>query len=123
MESLTSRIPPLQNKFGNHDQKWVQYVRDHRQFLLKASVARTITSEDMFIYQYRLADYLRKLHQDPSSTWIVMYLNQIDSDVNFMNLTSILVPDITELSNMYAQYETFASNLSVSESMIAGQKG
>lgn len=118
MATLSDRIRSYRDKYNNHDPAWVHYVQDHRSILLASCTARIVVASEQIMYRYRLMDYLRSIHYDHTATWIVLYLNQLESERDFNNIDSILLPDLRTLATTYAQYKTYAANLEVSTAKL-----
>ena len=86
---------------------WVQYVKDHYRAIKEKSLDTQIDPNDAKTCAYSLSLFLQKYEMPLSMTWIVAWLNQIDSDLHFTpETTSLLMPDQSQLEQMKQQYIT-----------------
>lgn len=103
VQELSAKLTAL-SKYGNEDYEWVLFVQDHKSYLLKNSTKLYISKIDMFDCKYRPEEFIVKQKLDVSSTWIVLWLNQIDYN-NFTDLSELWIPSSSTISKLRSQYE------------------
>jgi len=101
---LNSKIKT--NKYSNHDSEWERFVIDHRDYLLENSITRMISSAYMNQYQHNLKGYIRSINLDESVIWIIRFLNNLPTDREFKNISSIYIPSMQTIIDLYEQYQT-----------------
>jgi hypothetical protein len=112
-ERLKENLSPLENT----DPAWIKYVKDHRGVILESVVVQTIPPEKMHPNKYRCSSLLHELGYDEALSWIVIWLNQIDNNRNFIDLVSIKIPDIETIKTLRAQFDTFNAKASETQSV------
>ena len=111
-ETLECKI----TRYNNSDFGWVQYVRDNLWY-----IRGTAQRIDLDVYRhntmkYRLGEFIVETFNMPRDVaWIVLYINQLESDVDFRDLESILIPDMKVIDNLCNMYR----NLKAQESSIS----
>ncbi len=83
-----------------YNPEWVQYIKDHKRFLLDSSIKYEITPEDMSFYNYKFNMYLESIGFDLKHAWIVLLINELKNDSEFFNLKHIYCPS-TKLIDTY----------------------
>ncbi len=109
--SLADRLSISVNPFDNLDPDWVQYVKDHRSVLMETSVIKSVPANAMFTYRYRMPTLLNKLGSDSSITWIVMWLNQLKTNADVVNLTELTLPTIDTVKSLYQSFQSYRQKL------------
>lgn len=116
MTTFAERLVSDIGTIDDVDQAWVQYVKDHRSLLLDKATIERIEPNIMFTYRHRMPALLERLKYSASLTWIVMWLNQLNSPADVVGLTELIIPDknqIEELSRDYASFQLKIVNLDV----------
>jgi len=106
MKKLTDKNNELITRWDNLDHVWRTMVHDHRSFLLAGATTFIISDGEQQRYMYRISDYLKSKGKDAGLTWIIIWLNQIGSTKNFVNVAELLVPDSNRLQELYKKYTT-----------------
>lgn len=91
----------------NSDIEWVQYVTDHYRELQASAVTVEVLPTDMELYRFRLSDWLSDRGYAKRLAWIVMLLNNIKSDREFVGFQQLRIPDSSQISQLRAQFNTF----------------
>ena len=94
-------------KYSNDNPWWVNFVTDHYQLLRDEASIINIEPEDMETYRFRLADFLGEKNYDRHTTWVVLLINQLRSEKEFSNVSSLRIPNHTTLVKLRAQYDTY----------------
>lgn len=102
--TLAERILNLNNNYNNSDENWVQFIQDHKSYLMKNSVKVSIPPEVMFNYRYRPEELIRSYNYDKTIMWIIMWLNQL-SYTEFNNITELWFPDINVLNSLKNKFK------------------
>jgi hypothetical protein len=110
--SLSQRLKTSVGNYTNTDSLWVQYVKDHRSYLLNLSNKIDIDSITMFNYRYRPEDFLAYKGYSKRVSWIILWLNQIYSHTDFVDLKYIFIPELSIIENLYATYKNYKSVIS-----------
>lgn len=93
------------------DQKWVLYVRDHRQNLLKSAKLIYLNDDLRERYRYRLDMFLGDglvFHQ--RYHWVVAEVNGLCGSIEFDNLPVLYVPSQEAIEDLYRQYLATEAN-------------
>lgn len=98
--------------YSNNDLGWVQFVRDHYTYLRNKSTPKIMSSVDMSITKYRIHEILAEMGMSPSVIWIVLLINQLPSENDFVDLTAILIPDMATIEQLHSTYNSIKSNTS-----------
>ena len=101
---LSEFLQKIETKYSSKDIDWVKYVHDHYKTIFKNSRMEHVDPTKHYWEFYRMEDYLRDKGYDPNIAWIVFYINQLPSNVEFRNIESILLPDEKVLSGLYTSY-------------------
>ena len=89
------------------DPKWIIFVKDHRDNLIDNSTTINIEPETMFEYQYRPEDYLASINYPIMYTWIILWLNQIESNMEFKRIPHLILPNASYIQKLSEQYRTY----------------
>lgn len=107
--TFSSRIREKNSGLNVPEPEWIQYLKDHRRYLIEKSVNWYINPDQMGKYRYRLEEYLQSINCSIPA-WLVFYLNQIDSNIEFNNLEYILIPNEKYLDELRKSYNTYIAN-------------
>lgn len=105
--TLADRLISNITNLDSSTKSWRQYIRDHRSVILESSVKVLLRPEMMYAKRYRMNELLRELKYPEGITWIVMWLNQLKSHADIVDLTRLVLPNVDVLNSLYAQYESF----------------
>jgi len=108
--SLDNKYKELITSYDCSDADWAQYVRDNLDTILASA---SWTELDPFTHnsmKYRLEDFLKDERLDPSIAWIVLIINQLGSNLDFIGLSRIKIPDIAVIRRLRSQYVSVRSN-------------
>jgi hypothetical protein len=86
---------------------WEQFIMDHKELIKENSVTHTIDSNKMHDVKFRLYQYMREQRYETSYIWIILFVNDIIDETNFVNLTSILIPKIEFIRDLYKQFISY----------------
>jgi hypothetical protein len=112
--SLIDIINSKIGKYNNNDDAWVQFIKDHREPIIKNSTMREPSLTYQNPYMYNLDAYLRSIAFDMSAVWIVRYINGYDTSKDFKNVSYLYVPDMNYIRELYEVYRT---NVSLEKSL------
>lgn len=90
---------------------WRQYILDHLDYIAARSSTFPIEPTLMNQYRYDLRRFLKynmNRHQDIG--WIVQLLNNMKNDFDFVDVTNLIIPDDSLITQLYFQYKTIISN-------------
>ena len=107
MDTLIDKYNELQGNYALKSQGWFQFVQDHYNELKQSATLQTISPEIMYQYRYSLESYLRHINKNINIAWIVLILNGLDSNMDFVDVKSILIPTDSALSDLYNSYINF----------------
>lgn len=99
---LESTIP----QFSDTDPIWRQFVVDHKAVILQNSIQNNVSDEVLNICQYNINAYLRYIGVSTSINWIIFYINNISSDIEFFNVSAVMIPPMSFITNLYDLYQT-----------------
>lgn len=105
MESISKRLLALNNSYNKSDEKWMLFVQDHKKLILENSNLINIPMTTMHKYTYRPEDYLRSQGYSPNLTWIILHINNIESQLYFKELDFIYIPDEIYMENLYKTFK------------------
>lgn len=94
----------LNTDLSNTDADWVHFVKDNYKLLVETGGWLSLDKFKHNSMKYRLEDFLREEFIDPSIAWIILLINQLGSNIDFVNLDRLLVPDIKVLRRLREQY-------------------
>lgn len=97
----------------DQDENWRQFVLDHRVNIKEQSTPWTLTPGMYNQCAYDLRRWMREININESIYWIVMIINGLDSDMDFVEGTlpnQIWVPSETVIGDLYNSYLTSTSS-------------
>lgn len=106
MSGLHTLYRKFVTKYSNDNFEWVQYVRDHYKRLRSKAYFVDIDQFKMNSLHYRLEDFLSEHNVPIEVNWIVLYLNQLNSEADFIHLTALFLPDMEDLEAMREEFDT-----------------
>ena len=109
--NLSANLKKLIGDYGQTDPEWVQFIYDHRTYLLQNSTVVTLSQEDSYIYRYRPEAYFHKTDIDISKVWITLWLNQLTDICSFKGIETLHVPSDSVVSILKQTYENYRSTV------------
>lgn len=103
--SLTTYLNRKITKIDDSDPGWRHFLKDFRDNLLKKCTVLEINSYSGRIFRYRLRDFLYESKIPLDITWIIVWLNNMESETNFKNMNSLLIPNYTEIERIRNLYD------------------
>lgn len=97
---LRDLLRKKQSDMDDNDPAWAQFIKDHRDEIVAKATRRRLTPDAMNVVKYDLRRYLRSIRYNENLYWIVLYINTIDSDADFIKISDILVPNETQISDL-----------------------
>ena len=97
------------NETDDTDPDWRNMVRDYKTQIIDNSVQYQVSLSLMDAVAYNSAKFLRYISAKSSLRWIMLYINDIHTDINFINLTTIYVPNSGYIDDLYTTYQTITS--------------
>ena len=93
--------------FWPFEEGWRQYIRDHFNEIKEKATTIAVNPNDARKYCYSVEAYLYNQDLPKSISWIVMWLNQLDSNMHFdKDIQSIMIPNMDQLIQYRLQYGT-----------------
>ena len=105
MAGLHSLFKKHFTKYSNDNYDWVHYVHDHFKRLRLTAVYVELDPFKMNLIHYRLNDFLTECNIPKEADWIVLYLNQLNSEKDFKNLLWMFLPDMQDLENLRQEFD------------------
>ena len=106
MAGLHNLFAKYYTKFSNDNYEWVHFVRDHYNRLRSKAVYIALNPYQMNVMYYRLNDFLEEYNVPCEADWIVLMLNQLQSEKDFKNLKWMFLPDMTDLQELRDEFDT-----------------
>jgi len=108
--SLEKMYESLTTAYSNDDADWVHYVRDNLHVIMATSEWMELDPFKHNSMKYRLEDFMLEERLSPSIAWILLLINQLGSNLDFIGLTRLRIPDITTIKELRSQYVSVRSN-------------
>ena len=103
------------NNLSDTDPEWRIFIKDHRYHILENSTVIYLTRSDMVRYDNKLKWFIEDKGLDKSMYWIVLEINNIDTEWDFTNIDRIVFPDSENIRSLRKQYRQFRNNLNKAE--------
>ena len=108
--SLAATLDTMVNAdhYGPEDDNWVQFIKDHRQYIIDRCTRHKPTSLELAQYRYRSEAYFReKFNAALNAIWIFEYLNDLKDPSSFNeSITSLWVFDMEVIKKLRASFES-----------------
>jgi len=88
------------------DPGWRGFISDHKSYLKSVSPRRLPSDELMTQLHQDLPRYLRHIGYARPISWIIAYINDLDSDIYFDHSMTIYVPTLAQIDLLYQSYIT-----------------
>ena len=105
---ITNKIT---NPYATNEQ-WFLYIKDNKDFIISRSTLVLINPDAMNLYKYRLEEFLTDYGVNPNNAWIVIWLNQLGSNINFNNLTELIIPSDTVIDELLEEFRAYEATRS-----------
>lgn len=109
LETYKSRI----SNYGSQDADWVHFVRDNQQAIIDSSTWYELDPYKLNTLKYRLEDFLVEENILTSVAWIVIMINQLGSNADFIGLSRIRLPNMDFISELRTQYNSLVANFRI----------
>lgn len=98
-KNTTSGVSP-------EDTDWQLFIRDHKANLIASATIHIVEIDKLVPYLYRPSEYLQfVVNTDPAIAWIVMFINNLATDVEFdRQVTKLLIPSYELIVNLRSTY-------------------
>lgn len=94
-----------------NDDDWLQFLKDHKEQIKENSVLETLTEEVMYIYRYRIRDYLRGHGRNKGMEQAFRIVNRLYSDLDFdLTVSAVYIPMNEYLNELRQQFNTNRAN-------------
>ena len=103
--TLTDRYKEFEQSLGSVDSDWVVFIKDHRDELLQRATKEVYGPGDLYRYRYRPASFIESKNLPLSSEWILLWMNNLKSRVNFTDITELYIPSIEHLIELHDKFE------------------
>ena len=104
VENFSSKLRSIETDYSSGNIDWVKYVHDHYKNIYESAKTKVMDITQHYWEFHRLEDFLLTQSYDPNMAWIVFYINQIPSNVEFKNIKSLLMPDPTVIQGLYRSF-------------------
>ena len=106
--ALIDIIQSGMSRFSDSDPNWRQFVLDHKGVILQNAEVVNIIGDVMHLVNYSIRNFLQQpqLRRDPGIDWIVRLINNLKSDIDFVDVRLLYVPQINYLTTLYQLYQT-----------------
>ena len=110
MAGLHDRFASYFTKYSNDDYDWVHFVYDHFRRMRSKAIYISLNPYQMNVMHYRLNDFLAEYNIPAEVDWIVLWLNQLQSEKDFKNLKWIFLPDMTDVQDLREENDTVTAH-------------
>lgn len=98
-------------KYKADDSQWVQFILDHKQYLIDNSTIVPIDVNTMNTYRYKPYLFLTSKKVDFGMMWIVCFINDCNDFHKFDNLSFLYIPSNDTIYNLRVKFNTFKKDL------------
>lgn len=95
--SLSSSLKKKSNKVNDVNPEWRHFLKDFRNSLISSSKTIEINLYHARIFRFRLRDLLNENNLPYDCLWIIIWLNNLETELNFKDVTRLLIPDYNEI--------------------------
>lgn len=121
--SLLNTIDGYLNKNNDdyypNDKDWVLFVKDRRSTILEEATIIQVDASSMGIYKYSVEALLKENNIPVSAAWILIWINQLDSAMNFNeSISELIVPahaTIRKLKKEFIDVRTYQKKTVISQ--------
>ena len=97
-------LASLETDYSSRDIDWVKYVHDHYKNIFANCKADVLNINEHYWEYYRMEDYLKAKGYDPNIALIVLYINQMPSNIEFRDIKSLLLPNMSVIQGLYRSF-------------------
>ena len=108
--SLHSAYASILSSYSNYDREWVQFIKDHYYHIKSKSTLVELNPYKHNTYHYRVTDFLKDNNIPVEMAWIVLFINQLGSDAEFIDLNLMIIPDVTDIKALRDTFDTIQSH-------------
>ena len=102
--TFSGTLRTIETDYSSKDIDWMKYVHDHYKNILASCKADALDINSHYWEFHRIEDYLKSKNIDPNMAWIVLYVNQLPSNVEFKDIKSLLIPDPGVIQGLYRSF-------------------
>lgn len=102
--SLVEVLNKKSSPTDSSDKDWVWFVYDHDYLLEETCEVRTLDYDEQEMYRFRLLEYLVDNGINHNLMWIILHLNDLNSEQDFNRLPVIKIPSEGVVSRLYSSY-------------------
>lgn len=111
-DPLKTLSDKLNNKVSNEglddtDPEWQLFIKDHRKQILEESTIMYLNGSQMGRYEYHLRWFLEDNKINTDLIWIILELNNVKMETEFVNLDKLYIPDRSMLITLRKKYIQF----------------
>lgn len=89
------------------DPEWILFIKDHRQQILEDSAIIYLTGSQMSRYEHKLRWFLQDNKISTDLIWIILELNNVKMETEFVNLDKLYIPDRSMLVTLRKKFTQF----------------
>lgn len=104
--SLHTAYASILSSYSNYDLEWVQFVKDHFYHIKRNSTVVELDPYRHNSMKYRLADFLADNNIPIEMSWIVLFVNQLGSDMEFRDISVMILPDVSDIKHLREVFDT-----------------
>ena len=108
--SMHTVYASLLSSYSNYDIEWVQFIRDHYYHIKHKSTIVELNPFKHNSFRYRLADFLADNNIPKEMGWIVLMINQLESEAKFSDLNIMLLPDVSDIEHLREVFDNQRSH-------------
>ncbi len=95
--------------FTQDDFEYRLYLQDYWHALRDSAQVVNMNANDMATYEYRPKEFLVSKGHPVAGDWLLLWLNCIQDREHFKGLKQILIPNWSQIEDLYSQYRTLRS--------------
>lgn len=86
------------------DEAWYQFVQDHKLEIAERAERISVSPNELTETRYNLERFLRRRDIDRQYAWVVRVINPRANDIEFTNISELLIPNSDYMRILYEQY-------------------
>lgn len=94
------------------------YYNDHKEEILARCETKYLTADDMAKYEHRPQRYLFENNYPKESYWLFCWVNDLSGAEEFKDLTSVRVPNYSQIEDLYSTFRTIQSQRKSAEEYL-----
>lgn len=104
-DRLTVKLSP--DSLDDTDKEWLLFIEDHKFNIISTSTVYKLSPTTMSQYEYHIKLFMDDLHIDRDMLDIIMIINEMKQELDFVNLDHLYIPDRRTLVDLRRKYVRF----------------